>query len=148
MSSRNAVRRGEKVPAAVGTVADGLAQRELAALDGQRSVLVVDQAVPATVGAGRLGTEGLGLLLQEGAEGALGQAGRRRGGHLLQRLEVDVRARAGLAEGATGDAFSPLGRQVTDFLDLLRREFARCHEPSCLVLRALHGWVAHDPAAW
>jgi len=129
-------------------VADGLAQRELAALDGQRSVLVVDQAVPATVGAGRLGTEGLGLLLQEGAEGALGQAGRRRGGHLLQRLEVDVRARAGLAEGATGDAFSPLGRQVTDFLDLLRREFARCHEPSCLVLRALHGWVAHDPAAW
>src|SRR5205823_5688647 len=96
---------------------------------------------PAAVGARRLGAEGLGLLLQEGAEGALGQTGRRGRGDLLQRLEVDVGAGAGLPEGATGDDFSPLGRQLTDFLDLLGRESALRHEQSCLVLRRIDSVV-------
>ena len=107
MSRRKAVRRGEKVPAAVGTVAHRLVERELAALDGQGSVLVVDRARSAAVGAGLLGAKGLGLLLQKGTQGALGQTGRGGCGDLLQRLEVDVRAGTRLAEGTTGDDFSP-----------------------------------------
>src|SRR5262249_10536184 len=57
---------------------------------------------------------------------------------LLQRPKVDLGAGAGLAEGATGNDFSPLGRQVTDFLDLLRRESALRHEQSCLVLTSIY----------
>jgi hypothetical protein len=119
-------------------VANRLVKRELAALNSQRSVLVAQEAGSTAVGARRLGAESLGLLLQEGGEGALGQAGRRRRGDLLQRLEVDLRAGARLAEGATGDDFSPLDGQVTDLLDLLRREFALRHEQSCLVLRRIY----------
>ena len=47
----------------------------MAALDGQGPVLVVDGAEAAAGGAGLLGGEGLGLLLQRGCQGALGQAG-------------------------------------------------------------------------
>src|SRR5262249_32805932 len=131
-------RRGEKVPAAVGTVTHGLVQREVAALHSQGSVLVVQQARSAAVGARRLGAEGLGLLLQEGGERTLGQASGRGRCDLLQRPKVDLGAGAGLAEGATGNDFSPLGRQVTDFLDLLRRESALRHEQSCLVLTNIY----------
>src|SRR5262249_42082155 len=98
----------------------------------------VQQARSAAVGARRLGAEGLGLLLQEGGERTLGQASGRGRCDLLQRPKVDLGAGAGLAEGATGNDFSPLGRQVTDFLDLLRRESALRHEQSCLVLTSIY----------
>src|SRR5207248_3253678 len=104
----------------------------------------------AAVGARRLGAEGLGLLLQEGAEGALGQTGHRGGGDLLQRLEDDDAAGACRREGATGDDFSPLGRQLTDFLDLVSRDSAprqRQDDPAGrhLLPRAAH--VALQPGA-
>ena len=107
------------VLAAVGTMANRFVEGEVAALDGQGSVLEVERTDEATVRARLLGTEGLGLLLQEGAEGALGQTGRGGRGDLLHRLEVDLRADARLSEGTTSDNFSPLGRHVTDFLELL-----------------------------
>jgi hypothetical protein len=96
------------------------AERELAALNGQGSVCRADGAESATVGAGLLGGEHLGLLLDEDAEGSLGHAGRGRGGDLLHRLEVKGSARGEIARDASGDDFSPAGGQVVDFLQSLR----------------------------
>jgi len=103
-------------------VADGFVVSELAPRDIQRSVLPAHRAKLLAVGAGVLGVERLGLLLQEGGEGPFRQAGSRSRGDLLHGLEVDLQARAGLAEGATGNDFAPLGSEFTDFLELLRRD--------------------------
>jgi hypothetical protein len=81
-----------------------------------------------------LGAEVLGLLLQEGGEGALGQAGGGGGGELLHGVHVDVQARARVAEGSAGDDFAPPGGQFTDILELLGRDRGVRHGPSCLVL--------------
>jgi hypothetical protein len=112
---------------------------ELAALDGQGSVLVADGAKGAAVGAGLLGSQGLGLLLQEGGEGALGQATRGGSSDLLQGLKVARGAGARLAEDATGDDFSPAGGQVMDLLELLSRGGTLRHGQSCLVLARTSG---------
>jgi len=104
-------------------VADRLVEGQLlAALDGQGPVLAADGARAATVGARLLGGEGPGVLLQEGGEGALGQAGRGGRRELLHRREVEVGARLGVAQGATGDDFAPPGGQFPDFLELGRGE--------------------------
>jgi hypothetical protein len=103
-------------------VAKRLVQGELAAFDGQRALFVADGAESAAVRTGLLAGKALGLLLQEGGEGALGQAPSGGSGDLLQGLEVDVQARAGVAEEATGHDFSPAGGQFVDFLEFLRRE--------------------------
>jgi hypothetical protein len=66
-------------------------------------------------------------LFQEGGEGPLGQAGGSGSGDLLHRLEIDVQAWAELAEGATGNDFAPLGREFTDFLELLRGDLGTRH---------------------
>jgi hypothetical protein len=97
---------------------------ELAALDGQGPVFVIDPAGPAAVRAGLRGAEGLGLLFQEGAEGALGQATSGGRGDLLHGHQVDRAVWARLAEGTAGDDFPPLGRQGVDLLQSLRRGLA------------------------
>jgi hypothetical protein len=141
LSRRSGIRRGEKVPAAVGTVAHGLVEGELTAFDGQGAGFGADRAKAATVGAGLLRGEGLGLLLREGGEGTLGQATSGSGGNLLQGHKVDVSARAGLAEGATSDDFSPADGQVMDLLEFFSRELALRHGHSCPVLARINGEV-------
>jgi hypothetical protein len=59
------------------------------------------------------------LLAEQDAEGALGEAGGGGAGDVLQGLEIGIRARAGVAEGAAGDDLAPLGGEVTDFLEVL-----------------------------
>jgi hypothetical protein len=81
----------------------------------------------AAVGAGLLGWEGLRLLLQEGGQGALGQATSRCGGDLLQGHKVDVAAWASFAEDAPSDDFSPASGQVMDLLKFFSREVALRH---------------------
>src|SRR5262245_22282806 len=72
LSRRSGIRWGEKVPAAIGTVADRLAVGDrMAALNEEGAVLEGDRAEAAAGGAGLLRAEALGLLLQEGGEGAL-----------------------------------------------------------------------------
>jgi hypothetical protein len=88
----------------------------------------------ATVRAGLLVTEGVGLLLQEDGEGALGQALCRLLGHLLQGAEVDRQRRAFRAESAAGHDFTPGGRQVTDVPEVFGLESGTRHGLSCLVL--------------
>jgi hypothetical protein len=66
------------------TLADGPAG------DLQGAGFAVDGTGGAAVGAGGLGAEGLGLLFQQGGEGALGQAGGGGVGELLHGVEVGV----------------------------------------------------------
>jgi hypothetical protein len=133
LSSCSCVRWGEKVPAAVGTVAEGLAVRDLlSAVEVEGAVVVSHQAGPSAVGARLVLTEGDGLLFEEGGEGALGEAGRGRGGELFQVGKGGVEGGPGFAEGPAGDNFAPLGGQGADFLEVLGRKFAACHRLSCL----------------
>ena len=133
MPSCSRVRWGEKVPAAVGTVADRLAVGDLlSAGEVEGAVLAPHPAGPATGGARLLLAEGLGLLLQEGGQGAFGEPGRGGGRDLLQGREIDVQSRPLVAEGPSGDDFAPLGGESTDILEVLRREGVACHRPSCL----------------
>jgi hypothetical protein len=133
LSRRRPVRWGKKVPAAVGAVAKRLLMLDLlAAVDVQGPCLSLHAAGSAAVGARLLRAEGLGLLLQSGGERAFGQPGGGSGGELLQGGEVEVEAGPGLAEGASGDNFAPLGGKGTDILEVLRGEGLACHRPSCL----------------
>jgi hypothetical protein len=141
LSRRREVLRGEKVPAAVGTVANRLVEGDVAALDGQGSVLVANRAESAAVGAGLLDPQGLGLLLKASAQGALGQPGRGGSSDLLHRHQVDVGTWASLAEGTAGDDFSPPGGQVFDLLELLSRGGALRHNQSSLVLTSFYPGV-------
>jgi hypothetical protein len=103
-------------------------------LDSEGAVLVPERAGVSAVGARWRGAEVLGLLLQEGGEGALGQAGGGGGGDLLQGVHIEVEAGARVAEGSAGDDFAPPGGQFTDILELLGRDRGVRHGSSCLVL--------------
>jgi hypothetical protein len=87
---------------------------EAAALDGQGSILGTDGAEQATVGAGLLGPQATGLLLQEDRKGTLGQAGGGRGGDRLHGRQIDPEVRSHLSEGPTSDDFSPASGQFVD----------------------------------
>lgn len=123
MSSCSWVRWGEKVPAAVGTVAHRLAVGNwLSALEVEGAVFPSHEARPATGGARLLLAEGSSLLFQEGRESALGEPGRGRSGELFQGREGGVEPGSGLAEGPAGDNLAPLGGQITDLLEVLGRK--------------------------
>ena len=133
MPSCSRVRWGEKVPAAVGTVADRLAVGDLlSAGEVEGAVLAPHPAGPATGGARLLLAEGLRLLFQEGGERALGEAGSGSGGELFQSGESSVGAGASLAKGPSGDNFAPLGGQLTDLVEVLGRKLRACHRLSYL----------------
>ena len=99
--------------------------------------LVPDGAGPATVGAGLGVAEGLGLLLQEGGQGALGQAPCGLQGHLLQGGKVHVVPRAVGSESAPGHDLAPPGRQLADGAEVFGVHSGTRHGYSCLVLGAI-----------
>jgi hypothetical protein len=96
----------------------------------------VDSTAGATLRAGGLFAQSLGLLFQQGGEGALGEAGGGGAGELLHGVEVGVEAGAALAEGAAGDDLAPAGSEVADFLEELGGKFATRHGRYHLVLAA------------
>ena len=76
----------------------------------------------AQVLAGRTGLgvgQGLGLLGQQGGQGALEQPLGGGLGGLLEGKQVSVQGGAGLAEGASRNDFAPLGSEVTEVLEFL-----------------------------
>ena len=79
-------------------------------LDGARSL---------AVRTGLAIRQGLGLLFEEGGEGALEQPLSGGLGGLLQGEEVGVQGRAGVAEGTAGNDFAPLVGKVTEILEVL-----------------------------
>jgi hypothetical protein len=100
-------------------VADGLAWGPLAAVEGQGPVRAANRAGPAAVGAGLLRSQGVGLLAEQDGEGAFGEAGGGGAGDILHGLEIDLRARAGVTEGAAGNDCAPVSSEVADFLEVL-----------------------------
>jgi hypothetical protein len=80
--------------------------------------------------------QGVGLLFEEGLQGALVEPGGGGLSDLLHGVEIDVESGAVVAEGAAGDDFAPLGRQITEFLELWGSELASRHDASHLGVRA------------
>jgi uncharacterized membrane protein len=58
-------------------------------------------------------------LFQEGGERALEQPLSGGLGGLLQGEQIGVQGRTGIAEGAAGNDFAPLGGKVTEILEFL-----------------------------
>jgi len=85
----------------------------------QEAWFLVDRAELAAVRTGLLGGKRLGLLLQEGGEGSVGQSTGGGRGDLFEGGQVGLETGACFAEGVTGNNFSPLGCQVTDILEFL-----------------------------
>src|SRR5580704_10614325 len=84
LSRRSDVRRGEKVPVALGTVADRFVQLEdLSGFERKWSVVVVDPAARAALRARLVVGECLGFLVQERGNQALSQASGNNGSELL-----------------------------------------------------------------
>jgi len=104
----------------------------LTAVDVQRPRLALQDTRPAAVRTRLLLPEGIGLLFQEGGEGAFGESGRGGGCHLLQGGEIKVESGPLVAEGPAGDNFAPLGGQRADVLEVLGRNLRACHRQSCL----------------
>jgi hypothetical protein len=125
-------RWGEKVPAAVGTVANWLALLQSCALHLERAFLTAGDARSSAIGTGLLLAQGIGLLFEEGVQGALGEAGSGGEGDLLHGIEIDIESGSVLAEGASGDDFAPLGGQVTEFLKFFGGERTASHDASCV----------------
>jgi hypothetical protein len=132
-SSPSSVRRGEKVPATVGTVAHRLVVGDLlSAVEVEGTVFASHDAGLATARTRLLLAEGVGLLFQEGSQSALGESGSGCRGELFQGGEVGVERGAGVAEGPTGKDFAPLSGEIMDVLEVLGRKLRACHRLSCL----------------
>jgi hypothetical protein len=126
-------------------VTDGFLVKELAASDNDGSILRIGGAEAATVGAGLLGAEVLGLPLRGLFEGASGEPSGGGNGNALHGVQVDVQTWAVVAEGAADNDFSPLLGQSLDFRQILVVEFACRHSLTSLRLATFRG--RHFPFA-
>jgi hypothetical protein len=88
---------------------------------------VADRTKVATVGTGLLVAYGLGLLFQEGGQGAFGQSAGGLPGDRLQGVEVGVQTGAVGPEGVAGHDFAPRGGQVTEFAEVFRAQLGTSH---------------------
>ena len=100
-------------------MAQRVALCELAAVEGQEALLATQRAEAATVGAGLLLGQGVGLLAEKNREGPFADTSGGGAGDFLHGVEIDVLARAGVAEGTAGDDLAPLGGEATDLLEFL-----------------------------
>src|SRR5262249_58644050 len=98
----------------------------------QGSVLAPNRAGAATVGAGLLGAQPLGLLFDQGGEGSFGEASGSRRSDLLHRVQIDIGAWAGVAESVAGNDLAPAGSQSTDLLEVFSGELTTWHGQPCL----------------
>ncbi|QJW96445.1 hypothetical protein FTUN_4002 [Frigoriglobus tundricola] len=125
LSRRRALRRGEKVPPTLGTVAHRFVKREdVPGVDGPRSILVINRMSGATLGTGVLGGDGVVTLLDPCGECAFGQARGQHRRHTLhvrevQLLSIDPRS------GSVGRDFPPTQCQLPQFVQKLRRQIDR-----------------------
>jgi hypothetical protein len=75
--------------------------------------------------------------LEKGLQGSLGEPGGGGAGDLLHSIEIDIESGSVVAKGASGNDFAPLGGEVVEFLEFLRRKGAACHEVSCVGVKKL-----------
>ena len=108
----------------------------VAVLKVQGAVLAGNRAEAAALGAGLLGTQGVGLTLQEGFEGALDETLGGGLGDLLHSIEIEVE---GVVAGASGDDLTPLSSEVVEFLQFVGGQLAAWHDASCLEVETITG---------
>lgn len=125
-------RWGKKVPATVGTVTHRFALLQLGALRLEGTLLAAEDTKASAVGTGPLLAQRLGLLLQEGLQGAFRESSGSGGGDLLHGGEIDVESGSVVAEGVSGDNLAPLSSETVEFLEFFGSEGARSHDASCL----------------
>jgi hypothetical protein len=89
---------------------------ELAARDLEGATLAAEGTGSPAFGTGLRRAQGVGLLFEEGLQGALDEAGGRGAGDLLHGSEIDVEPGTGVAEGTAGDDFAPLGGELAELL--------------------------------
>ena len=83
---------------------------------------------------GAVRRQGLGLLLEQGGEGALEHPLGGGLGSLLQGEQVGIQGRTNIAEGTAGNDFAPLGGKITEVLEFLGCQRTGGHDLSCLGL--------------
>lgn len=83
---------------------------------------------PATGGAEVRCRQLLGLLFQEGFDGALGESLGGGAGHVFHGRQIDVQARSIGSEGLAGDHFSPAFGENADGSQIGVRQAGTCHE--------------------
>ena len=115
-------------------MADGLVVGDRAPHTIQGPRLALDGAGALAARTGALFGQGLGLLLQEGGEGALEHPLGGGLGGLLQGEQVGVQGRALRAERPAGGNFPPLGGEITEMLEFLGGKRSGSHEVSFLGL--------------
>ena len=120
-------------------MAGGLAVLELPPADLHRALLVADGAELAAAGAGLGLPEAPGLLGGGLLQGAGRQATGGGDGDLFHGGEIDLEARAIVAEGVADDDFAPLVGQVVDLLEILGGELTGGHGLNLLAVRATRG---------
>jgi hypothetical protein len=108
-------------------MSDGFVGGDTTAGPVQGARLAVDGTGGAALGAGQLEAEGLGLLFQECGQGSFGQSVGGGLGDLFHGVEIGVESGSVVAEGSSGDDFTPGLCEVTDFLEEFGGEFAACH---------------------
>ena len=139
-SSRpRAARRGEKVPAAVGTVGDPFDLLDLGSLGGKGARVRLRGAERAAVGTGLVFGEFVSLLFEEQLECSFGQPVCGSGGDLLEGSEVHIEAGSVIAERSSGDDLGPLPGEVVELSEFLGGEAGRRHGSSCLAVASMTG---------
>jgi hypothetical protein len=105
---------------------------------------VLDGAEALAIRTGAVLGQGLGLLIEQGGEGALEHALGGGLGGLLQGEEVGVQGRPLIAESPAGSNLSPLSGEITEMLEFLGGQRSGGHAVSCLGLapRNETGWSA------
>jgi hypothetical protein len=130
-------RWGEKVPAAVGTVANGFALLQLCALNMKGTFLAAEQTEASALGTGLLLAQGGSLLFEKALQRSLSESSGGGAGELLHGLQIDVKTGTLVTEGASGDDFAPLGSESLEFLELLGSEGAAWHGASCIGVKTM-----------
>ena len=100
----------------------------------QGPLVAADGTGPSAVGTRLLLAQGGGLAFEQRLQSAFGETGGRRLGDLLHGVEINLKSGAIVAEGAAGDDFAPLGGELAEFVEVVRRQVAPCHAPSSLEL--------------
>jgi hypothetical protein len=106
----------------------------MAPFEVERPGLALDGTKALAVGAGVLGSESLGLLFEQGGDGAFDQSAADLQGQFLHDREADIRSGSLGPEGTPGDDFSPLGGELAEFADVFRTWWGARHGLASLAL--------------
>jgi hypothetical protein len=112
-------------------VSNRFALREFDSLGVEGSLLTLDGTNPPAVGAGLFVPQCGGLTLQKGLESAFGDSLGGGVSDLLHHCEIDIESGTLVAEGASGDDFSPLSGEEAKLVEFARSERTSGHETSC-----------------